>query len=135
MEQQFQWMVFHGRVGMRRDGSSVVLDVDPESSTACRLNCEDSLGMIEVLTKIGKDIWQSSPTLQNNPGNQFRVDENSAYIWDTSAGRLQLNLDGTNDLIEIQTDDRVDCVLDIKQLSEFIQILHHLNGQLTGNAG
>jgi tRNA threonylcarbamoyladenosine modification (KEOPS) complex Pcc1 subunit len=134
MVQQFQWMVFHGRVGMRRDGSNVVLDVDPESSTACRLNCEDSLGMIDVLTKIGQEIWQSSPTPQNNPGNQFRVDENSAYIWDTSAGRLQLNLDGNNDFIEIKTDDRVDCVLDIKKLSEFIQILQHLNGQLTGIA-
>ena len=135
MEQEFQWMIQQGRVGMRREGSSVVLDVNPESHSVCLLNAEDSLGMIDVLSKIGQEIWQSASAQQSALGNQFRVDEDSGYIWDTSAGELRLNLSQNNNTVQMTTDNHVDCVLDIQKLVEFIQILQHLSGQIAESAG
>ena len=134
MDHEYQWMVSRGRLGMRVEDSVVVLDVDPDAFECCRLNAEDSRGIIEVLTKIGAELWQSNPRAQTDNQNQFRTDENDVYIWDTSAGELRLGLDAAKDTIELSTDSKKQCDLDIRKLVEFIQILQHLTGNLTENA-
>lgn len=128
MENQvYNWLVKKGTLLIQRDGDCIALQLDYENGDCCLLTPSDTYEIIELLTTISKQIWES-PDYKRKPytGQLYKKTENN-YYWEIEASQLLLGHNEAENAIEIKYKGSNRFNLEINYAVEIIQILEYLN--------
>ena len=128
MENQvYNWFVKKGNILIKKNEDCVSLQIDYENGEYCLLTQTDTNEIIEVLTGISKQIWESHNYERKPYINQlFKTNENK-YYWEIENSKLVLTFNEIENCIEICCTRNNILNLEINYVVEIIQVLELLN--------
>jgi hypothetical protein len=128
MENQvYNWLVKKGNILIQKKGDCVSLQIDYENGEYCLLTQTDTNEIIEMLTGISKQIWES-PNYEIKPyTNQLFKINDSKYYWEIENSKLVLKFNEIENCVEISCTGNNKLNLEINYVVEVIQILEQLN--------
>jgi hypothetical protein len=128
MENQiYNWLVKKGNILIQKNGDCVSLQIDYENGEYCLLTQTDTNEIIEILTRISKQIWES-PNYERKPYiNQLFNTNDNKYYWQIENSKLVLKFNEIENCLEISCIRNKRLNLEINYVVEIIQILEQLN--------
>jgi hypothetical protein len=128
MENQvYNWLVKKGNILIQKKGDCVSLQIDYENGEYCLLTQTDTNEIIEMLTGISKQIWES-PNYEIKPyKNQLFKKNDNKYYWEIENSKLVLKFNEIENCVEISSTGNNKLNLEINYVVEVIQILEQLN--------
>jgi hypothetical protein len=125
--QAYNWLVKKGNILIQKKGDCVSLQIDYENGEYCLLTQTDTNEIIEMLTGISKQIWES-PNYEIKPyKNQLFKKNDNKYYWEIENSKLVLKFNEIENCVEISSTGNNKLNLEINYVVEVIQILEQLN--------
>ena len=124
-DQVYNWLVGKGSIMIQKNGDRISLQLDYGDSDYCVLTYSDANEIIEILTGIAKQIWES-PSYEKMPytGKLYKRNENE-YYWEI--GNSKLIIDEGEEGIEIRYAGTSKLDLEVNYVVEIVQVMDHLN--------
>jgi hypothetical protein len=128
MENQvYNWLVKKGNILIQKKGDCISVQIDYENGEYCLLTQTDTNEIIEMLTGISKQIWES-PNYEIKPyKNQLFKKNDNKYYWEIENSKLVLKFNEIENCVEISSTGNNKLNLEINYVVEVIQILEQLN--------
>ncbi|WP_300491122.1 hypothetical protein [Flavobacterium sp.] len=128
MENQiYNWFVKKGNILIQRDDTCISLKLNGEKGESCLLTRSDNDDIIQLLTKIAKEIWED-PDYERKPyPKQLCQEVDNVYYWDIEESRLMIKYNEIENAVEIGCDGSQTLNLEINYAVEIIQVLEHFN--------
>lgn len=128
MENQvYNWVVKKGNIVIKKNGDCISLQIDCENGEYCLLTQTDTNEIIEIVTDISKQIWES-PNYERKPyTNQLFKTNDNKYYWEIENSKLVLKRNEIENGVEISCIGNHTLNLEINCAVEIIQILEQLN--------
>ncbi|UUC43940.1 hypothetical protein [Flavobacterium cerinum] len=128
MENQvYNWFVKNGNILIQKNGDCILLQLDYENGDSCLLTATDNEEIIELLTKIAKQIWEDPNYVRKPYAGQLCKENNNEYSWEIEGSELLIKYNTAENAVEINRDGNKTLNLEINYLVEIIQILEHFN--------
>lgn len=125
--QAYHWFVKNGNILIQKNGDCIALQLDYENGESCLLTQADNEELIQLLSKIAKQIWEN-PDYERKPYmNQLYEEIDEGYCWEMDTSKLILKQNNIEKAIEIKCSGSNKLNLEINYVVEIIQILKHLN--------
>jgi len=125
--QAYNWLVKKGNILIQKKGDCISVQIDYENGEYCLLTQTDTNEIIEMLTGISKQIWES-PNYEIKPyKNQLFKKNDNKYYWEIENSKLVLKFNEIENCVEISSTGNNKLNLEINYVVEVIQILEQLN--------
>ena len=103
-----------------REGSFILLDIDPEENDSCLLTALDAKKITEILTDSAHEIGNS--TKREEYVQQYQETDVGHYQWGSSDGKITVGVAADNASIELSLKGQSPFKMSVNQTVEFIQI-------------
>ncbi|AFU68111.1 hypothetical protein P700755_001150 [Psychroflexus torquis ATCC 700755] len=125
--QTYNWLVNKGNIIIQKNRNYVSLQINYENGEYCLLTNTDTDEIIELLTSISKQIWESPNYERKHYTNQLYKTNGNRYYWEIENSKLVLNYNEIENGVEINYIGNSKFKLEVNCLVEIIQILEQLN--------
>jgi len=119
----YHWAVKTGNISIQRNNHCICLSLDYEPEASCQLTRRDTHEIVEILTQISTQIWQSS-TYQSEPyTNQRHTINGNNYAWEIESSILNLSYNEDDRCVELHCQGNTTLNLAVNDTVEIIQRL------------
>ena len=124
----YGWHVKQGNVVIQKNEDRISLQLNYENGNCCLLAPLDADEIIEILTELAQQIWES-PGYEKKPyTDKLYKKTDDEYSWEIGTSTLLVKFNRPEYAIEIKCSGSKNLELEINYLVEIIQILEHVNG-------
>ena len=128
MENQvYNWLVKKGNIIIQKNRDCVSLQIDFKNREYCLLSQTDTNEIIDILTGLSKQIWESHNYERKPYINQLFKSDDNKYYWEIENSKLVLKFSEIENCVEISCTRNNRLNLEINYVVEIIQILEQLN--------
>ena len=132
MENQiFNWFVKKGNIQIKKNENTISLQLDYEGGECCALTNSDTGEIIELLTNLAKQIWESPNYVRLPYTNLLFQEIDSVYVWMINTTQFCITFNETERTIEINSVGKKSLDIEINHMVEIIQILERLKTNYT----
>lgn len=127
MESQiYNWFVKNGNIQIQRNENFISLQLDYEKGKYCLLTHSDANEIIDLLTKISREIWED-PNYKRKPyTNQLFKNNGTEYYWEIETSQILITFNENENAIEIKYTGNSSMNLEVNCVMEIIQIMEKL---------